>query len=108
MKDKEGKLEFKDAPEIPIEHSRWEILLLARNVFGEQQKERPWIRHQEVEPKIKLHLCEPIVIGDEPPRCICGEEIPGVVMVKYYWVKGIYEGKRAGAKSIPEGANIKL
>jgi hypothetical protein len=100
-------------PEVPLEHKEWEIVCIAREMFGEKIPEKPWMRHQEVEPKIKLHLCQPILKkdpedGKEVPHCICGKEIPGEVMIRFYWVKGIYEGKRCGAKALPEGVKVKL
>ena len=82
--------------EVKLDHEEWEVLMLARKVFGEQQLERPWIRHQQIEPKIKLHLAEPKVYGDEPAKCVCGDVIPSIVMQKYYWIRAICEGKRAG------------
>ena len=83
------------------DHEAWEVLFAARKVFGEQQKEKPWIRHQQLEPTIKLHLAEPRVNGDEPPVCVCGDAIPPLVMQKYYWMKAVYEGKRAGESITP-------
>jgi hypothetical protein len=88
-----------DEPE--ISHGDWEVLLLARKIFGDQQNEKPWIRHQQVEPTIKLHLAEPKSEGDEPSKCICGDEIPALVMQKFYWLKAVCEGKRAGERVTP-------
>ena len=87
--------------ELGPDHEAWEVLFAARRVFGEQQQERPWIRHQQIEPTIKLHLAEPRMNGDEPPKCVCGDEIPPLVMQKYFWMKAIYEGKRAGESIKP-------
>ena len=87
--------------EVKLDHEEWEIIFAARKVFGEQQVEKPWIRHQQIEPVIKLHLAEPRAEGDEPPKCVCGDAIPPLVMQKYYWMKAVYEGKRAGAPIMP-------
>jgi len=87
---------------VELDHKEWEVLLLARKVFGDQQKERPWLRHQQMEPIIKLHLTEPTSFGDEPPKCgICGDEIPALIMQKFYWLKAVCEGKRAGERIVP-------
>ena len=84
-----------------LDHEEWEVLMLARKVFGEQQGEKPWLRHQQMEPTIKLHLVEPKIHEGEAPKCICGDEIPPLVMQKFYWMKAICEGKRAGEKITP-------
>jgi len=88
--------------ELGPDHEEWEILFAARCVFGEQQKEKPWIRHQQLEPVLKLHLAEPRINGDEPPKCVCGDEIPPSIMQKYYLIRAIYEGKRAGESIYPK------
>lgn len=87
--------------EVKLDHEEWEIILAARKIFGEQQKEKPWIRHQQLEPIIKLHLAEPQRHGEDPAYCICGVEIPAIIMQKYYYTKAVYEGKRAGASIYP-------
>lgn len=103
-----------DPPEIPIEHANWEVIMIARQMqmFGEKVKEKPWIRHQEVEPKLKLHLCEPVLHEleghEKEAHCICGDKIPDVVLLKYYWLAGIYQGKRVGAKAVPKGVKVKI
>lgn len=86
---------------VKLDHEEWEVVFAARKIFGEQQKEKPWLRHQQLEPTIKLHLSEPKATGDEPPKCVCGDLIPPLVMQKYYWMKAVYEGKRAGESIVP-------
>ena len=101
-----------DAPVIPPEHAEWEVLMIARKMFGEVVKEKPWIRHQQMEPKLKLHLCEPVLHelegAEKEAHCICGDKIPDVVLLKYYWLAGIYQGKRVGAKAVPKGVKVKI
>lgn len=92
--------------ELGPDHEAWEVLFAARKVFGEQQKEKPWIRHQQLEPTIKLHLAEPRINGDEPILCVCGAEIPPLIMAKFWWAKAVYEGKQAGAKITPDGVTL--
>lgn len=82
--------------QVELDHEEWEVIVLARKVFGEQQIELPWIRHQQLEPKIKLHLAVPRGFVDEATKCICGDLIPPLVMQKFYWLKAVCEGKRAG------------
>lgn len=94
-----------DQPEIPLEHADWEVWFGKRKVFGEMSEEKPWIRHQQLDP-IVLHLCEPRVWEGEEPKCICNKEIPPVVMAKYWWMKAVYAGKRAGAKITPDGVTM--
>lgn len=63
----------------------WEIIVLERVVFQEQIPERPYIRHQEMEPKIKIHLAIPM---EGKNKCICGDEIPEDIMNAYeYFLK---------------------
>lgn len=104
-----------DGPVIPFEHSEWEIICCERVMFGKEIPERPWIRHQIVEPKLHVCLMEPLEIetadsgGLKVPHClVCQKVVPGEVMLRYYWVKGIYEGKRCGAKAVPDGVKITL
>lgn len=101
-----------DEPVIPLEHADWEVLMVARTMFGEKVKEKPWIRHQEMTPKIRLHLCEPVEQeqenGEKIAHCICGQKIPDVVVLKYYWLAGIYQGKRLGAKAVPKGVKVTI
>lgn len=101
-----------EPPVIPIEHAEWEVLMISRTMFNEKIKEQPWIRHQQVEPTLKLHLCKPVEKeqedGNKVPHCICGDKIPDVVVLKFYWMEGIYNGKRVGAKAVPKGVKVKI
>lgn len=79
-----------DAPEVEEvtnPHESWEVLLIEREMFGEKRPQYPWIRHQQIEPKIKLHLVDPLKHGkpeDDKYTCVCGDPIPQGVMRKFF------------------------
>ena len=80
--------------------NEWEVKLLERTVFQEKLAERPWILHTKLEPTIKVHMIDPLhknikKEGDDL-ICLCGDKIPSTVMTKFYFLKGICEGKRPG------------
>lgn len=80
--------------------NEWEVKLLERVVFGEKLSERPWILHTKLEPKISVHMIDPLhksikKDGDDY-ICLCGDKIPPVAMQKYFFLKSIAEGKRPG------------
>jgi hypothetical protein len=80
--------------EVVDEIPEWEIMLIERTVFGEHLSERPWIRHQQLTPKIKINMVDPLTVehnkGKETYVCICGDEIPKVVMQKFFFLKSAY------------------
>ena len=62
----------------------WDVRLLERTVFQEKLKTRPWILHTELEPKIKVHMFDPLTLpkSDEDGvyHCTCQKVIPTNVM----------------------------
>ena len=82
MSEYEGRVE-------PI--VEWDVKIMERTVFQEQLKQRPWILHTEMEPKIKVHLIDPLNLPksevDGVYMCSCQKEIPANVMQKYFFLK---------------------
>lgn len=80
--------------------NEWEVKLLERTIFGEKQSERPWVLHTKMEPKIIVHMIDPLhksikKEGDDY-ICVCGGKIPPTVMQKFFLLKSVVEGKRPG------------
>lgn len=74
-------------PEPEDTNTKWEIVLMEREQFGVKHANYPWLRHQEMEPKIKLHLWDPLKHGkseDNKYFCCCGDQIPEGVMRKFF------------------------
>jgi hypothetical protein len=78
----------------------WQVKLLTRTIFQEALPEQPWVLHTKMEPKIKVHLLDPTKRPkeDQDYVCQCNDRIPPQVMQKYFFLKSICEGKRAGQK----------
>ena len=69
----------------------WDVRLLERTVFQEKLKTRPWILHTEIEPKIKMHMFDPLTLPkseeDGVYLCTCHKVIPVNVMQRYFFLK---------------------
>lgn len=69
----------------------WEVRLLERTVFQEKLKTRPWILHTELDPKIKVHMIDPLTYSKEKEDgvylCTCHKVIPANVMNRFFFLK---------------------
>ena len=69
----------------------WDVRLMERVLFNEQLKQRPWILHTEMEPKIKIHLIDPLTLPksevDGEYLCSCNKVIPNNVIQRYFFLK---------------------
>ena len=79
--------------------NEWDVKLLERVVFNEKLSERPWVLHTKIEPKISCHMIDPLRVNGQKGDdyiCVCSDTIPPSVMQKFFFLKGICEGKRPG------------
>ena len=69
----------------------WDVKLLERTVFQEKLKIRPWVLHTEVEPKIRIHMIDPLNLPksdvDGEYKCTCQKVIPSNVMNRFFFLK---------------------
>lgn len=80
----------------------WQVKLLTRTPLPAEPPlaEAPWILHTKLEPKVLVHMIDPTKRPKEELDyvCQCNDKIPPQVMQKFFFLKSICEGKRAGQK----------
>lgn len=62
-------------------NEKWQIVTCAPMILGEQEPERPYIKHHDIE-LLKFHLVTTYK-SMNPPTCLCGDPIPEEIIRQF-------------------------